>query len=356
MQNKAAVFYATVFYNGGQVSYTFPFQYLSKRFVKVSVDSADESTLLVYNQDYNVEGNTLTLRQAPDADKTVCIFRSTPTGSLVDFNDGSILLASELDRMSMQLLHVTEENSDAIYLNGMFADDYNAWQGQGKRIKNISDPKDKQDVVTVAYAERMGLASVTELTALKNATQSYAEQVAAHLNEAQQEVNKAKTAATKSTASEQQAGHYAVNAEASAEAARESARQAHEDMEDVYTWKNDTISVVTSLEREIQDEAAEVKQVAASVEEKVQQASISAANAQASAQQASTHATKAAESAADAHSALLNILQRNKVYNVGDIAYSPLLASWARLECVKAGTTGAELPYKIEQTLENGGG
>ncbi|WP_314447831.1 phage tail protein [Selenomonas artemidis] len=49
------------------------------------------------------------------------------------------------------------------------------------------------------------------------------------------------------------------------------------------------------------------------------------------------------------------ILQRNKTYAVGDIAYSKHLPSWARLECVKAGTTGAELPDKIKHTLENGG-
>ena len=40
----------------------------------------------------------------------------------------------------------------------------------------------------------------------------------------------------------------------------------------------------------------------------------------------------------------LNVLQRNKKYAVGDIAYSPLLPSWARLECITAGTTGAEEP------------
>ena len=49
------------------------------------------------------------------------------------------------------------------------------------------------------------------------------------------------------------------------------------------------------------------------------------------------------------------ILQRSKTYAVGDIAYHKALPSWARLECVKAGTTGAELPDKIKQTLENGG-
>lgn len=54
--------------------------------------------------------------------------------------------------------------------------------------------------------------------------------------------------------------------------------------------------------------------------------------------------------------ASLNLLQRSKTYAVGDVAYHKALPSWARLECVKAGTTGAELPDKIKQTLENGGG
>lgn len=42
------------------------------------------------------------------------------------------------------------------------------------------------------------------------------------------------------------------------------------------------------------------------------------------------------------------ILQRSKTYAVGDIAYHKALPSWARLECVKAGTTGATLPNPAE--------
>ena len=49
------------------------------------------------------------------------------------------------------------------------------------------------------------------------------------------------------------------------------------------------------------------------------------------------------------------ILQRSKTYAVGDIAYHKSLPSWARLECVKAGTTGATLPTQIEQMVQNGG-
>ena len=50
------------------------------------------------------------------------------------------------------------------------------------------------------------------------------------------------------------------------------------------------------------------------------------------------------------------ILQRSKTYAVGDIAYHKALPSWARLECVRAGTTGATLPTQIEQMVQNGGG
>ena len=49
------------------------------------------------------------------------------------------------------------------------------------------------------------------------------------------------------------------------------------------------------------------------------------------------------------------ILQRSRAYQVGDIAYHKALPSWARLECVKAGTTGATLPTQIEQMVQNGG-
>ena len=56
-----------------------------------------------------------------------------------------------------------------------------------------------------------------------------------------------------------------------------------------------------------------------------------------------------------ASGASLNLLQRSKTYAVGDIAYHKALPSWARLECVKAGTTGATLPTQIEQMVQNGG-
>ena len=57
----------------------------------------------------------------------------------------------------------------------------------------------------------------------------------------------------------------------------------------------------------------------------------------------------------DIANAGIAILQRSRAYQVGDIAYHKALPSWARLECVREGTTGATLPTQIEQMVQNGG-
>ena len=69
---------------------------------------------------------------------------------------------------------------------------------------------------------------------------------------------------------------------------------------------------------------------------------------------------KAPDAHADLRALIANagiaILQRSRAYQVGDIAYHKALPSWARLECVRAGTTGATLPTQIEQMVQNVGG
>lgn len=50
----------------------------------------------------------------------------------------------------------------------------------------------------------------------------------------------------------------------------------------------------------------------------------------------------------------LDTCMRQKAYAVGDIVYSAHLPSWARLECVKAGTTGAQEPVTLA-TVSAGG-
>lgn len=53
--------------------------------------------------------------------------------------------------------------------------------------------------------------------------------------------------------------------------------------------------------------------------------------------------------------AATNMLKRNKAYSIGDIAYSSYLPSWARLECVTAGTTADTVPSSITMVSSGGG-
>ena len=200
MQHKATIFYK---WKQGKSAYNFPFPYLSKQFVKVRVDHANASTLLEYNRDYTIEGQTLTLTPVQPfvSGATLCIYRQTPTGSLVDFSDGSLLLASEMDRLSTQLLHVEEENSDLIASTGMFADDDNAWQGQGKRIKNLRDPQQPQDAITLHYLDGVGVARQDELQRIEQAVHADKERTLAFKNAAASSAQSASTSASNSAQS-----------------------------------------------------------------------------------------------------------------------------------------------------------
>lgn len=284
MQHKATIFYE---WEQGKSAYNFPFPYLSKQFVKVRVDHANTSTLLEYNRDYTIEGQTLTLTPVHPfvSGATLCIYRQTPTGSLVDFSDGSILLASELDKMSIQLLHITEEQNDILHLEGMFVSE-GAWQAQGRRIKNVAAPVEATDAVHLAYLDGLGIARQSELQRIE----------------------------TLVSEKERQA---AESARESKEAATQSAQQFTQTIEARFQ------TLTTLLQQKLSAEYV-------------------------------PH-TQGVEMLTTISNASIAILQRSRAYQVGDIAYHKALPSWARLECVKAGITGAALPTQIEQMVQNVG-
>ena len=277
MQHKATIFYE---WEQGKSAYNFPFPYLSKQFVKVRVDHANASTLLEYNRDYTIEGQTLTLTPVHPfvSGATLCIYRQTPTGSLVDFSDGSILLASALDKMSIQLLHITEEQNDILHLEGMFVSE-GAWQAQGRRIKNVAAPVEATDAVHLAYLDGLDIARQSELQRIE----------------------------TLVSEKERQA---AESARESKEAATQSAQQFTQIIEARFQTLTTLLQQNLSAEYVPQTQGAEMRTAIAN--------------------------------------AGIAILQRSRVYQVGDIAYHKALPSWARLECVKAGTTGASIPNLAE--------
>lgn len=89
----------------GQRSYNFGFDYLARDFVKVEVDGK----LLKYDKDYTVNGHTVELVVTPTEEKTLLIYRSTSTLPMVEWQDSSIMKASDMNIQQRQTQHLSEE-------------------------------------------------------------------------------------------------------------------------------------------------------------------------------------------------------------------------------------------------------
>lgn len=89
----------------GRTVYNFGFDYISKDFVKVTLDGTE----LTYNTDYTVEGSSVVLKEAPTETKELVIYRSTATLPLVQWTDSSIMLAKDMNLAQYQIQHLAEE-------------------------------------------------------------------------------------------------------------------------------------------------------------------------------------------------------------------------------------------------------
>lgn len=89
----------------GRTVYNFGFDYISKDFVKVTLDNTE----LTYDTDYTVEGSSIVLKEAPTETKELVIYRSTATLPLVQWTDSSIMLAKDMNLAQYQIQHLAEE-------------------------------------------------------------------------------------------------------------------------------------------------------------------------------------------------------------------------------------------------------
>lgn len=89
----------------GRTVYNFGFDYISKDFVKVTLDNTE----LTYGTDYTVEDSSVVLKEAPTETKELVIYRSTATLPLVQWTDSSIMLAKDMNLAQYQIQHLAEE-------------------------------------------------------------------------------------------------------------------------------------------------------------------------------------------------------------------------------------------------------
>lgn len=141
---------ATVNYtaNGTQKVFSFNFDYLRASFVKVKADGVNA---YIYGQDYLVSNRSIEFTEPPKAGVLLTIYRETPVDRLVSFAEGSVLKATDLTINQVQTIHVLEETLDTVTLTSMVQNEDGNWDGQNKRIVNVHDPLDAQDVVTYQF-------------------------------------------------------------------------------------------------------------------------------------------------------------------------------------------------------------
>jgi hypothetical protein len=133
--------------NGSTTQFTVGVPYIRKEHIKVYVAYVD--TAYTY-----VNSTTVQLASAPGAGVRVEVRRVTPaTSPLVDFADGSTLVAADLDTSNLQHLYLEQELDDA-NKQAIFVDPATGLLTAGtQRITNVVDPVNAQDVVTKNYAD-----------------------------------------------------------------------------------------------------------------------------------------------------------------------------------------------------------
>ena len=215
----------SVTYNGTgtQTRFDFPFDYLRKSFVYVSVNN----TLMNNTTDYTIDGRTVVFNTAPASGSVIRIYRETATDRLVVWADASVLKAADMTIQQVQQLHILEETNDwtkssSIVLN----DEGTAWQGRNYRLTNISDPVDDQDAVTKRYIDNEENSFMATMTALKNQTEQMANQASTNANNAKKSENAAKLSETNAKTSETNAKNSEIAAKLSETNAKTSADSA----------------------------------------------------------------------------------------------------------------------------------
>lgn len=140
--------------NGSTTDFSVPFDYLAKKFVKVTVDSREKlggdygDTTKDY---FFVDKTTIRFNTAPASGAKIIIRRYTSaTDRIVSFKDASVLKAKELDVSTIQTIHIAEEGRDIIN-DVLIVNKEGNWDAEGKRIINVGDPIDDNDAITLKF-------------------------------------------------------------------------------------------------------------------------------------------------------------------------------------------------------------
>lgn len=138
--------------DGATTDFTVPFDYLAKKFVRVSLgvtilkggDYGDTS-----KDYYFLDKTKVRLKVPPQVGEVLTIRRYTSaTDRVVSFKDASVLKATDLDVSAVQTIHIAEEARDIIN-DALIKDKEGTWDAKGSRIVNVGDAVSDGDAVNL---------------------------------------------------------------------------------------------------------------------------------------------------------------------------------------------------------------
>lgn len=144
--------------DGSNRDFNIPFEYLARKFVVVTLIGVDRKVLTI-NTDYRFATRTtisLTKAWGPaDGYTTIELRRVTSTTDrLVDFTDGSILRAYDLNVAQIQTMHVAEEARD-LTADTIDVNNDGHLDARGRRIVNLANAVDDRDAVPFGQLKTM---------------------------------------------------------------------------------------------------------------------------------------------------------------------------------------------------------
>ncbi len=144
--------------DGSNRDFNIPFEYLARKFVVVTLIGVDRKVLTL-NTDYRfATRTTISLTKAwgtADGYTTIELRRVTSTTDrLVDFTDGSILRAYDLNVAQIQTMHVAEEARD-LTADTIGVNNDGHLDARGRRIVNLANAVDDRDAVPFGQLKTM---------------------------------------------------------------------------------------------------------------------------------------------------------------------------------------------------------
>lgn len=156
--------------DGSNRSFDINFEYLTRKFVQITLIGKDRK-MLVLNQDYRFVTRTsirTTLAWGPAQGYTTIEIRrlTSATERLVDFSDGSILRAYDLNIANVQGLHIAEEARDLAADTIAVNNDGNL-DARGRSIVNVAYAVDPADAVPLQQVRDWDTSALNSKNAAK---------------------------------------------------------------------------------------------------------------------------------------------------------------------------------------------